>query len=786
MLKAEPSYPRRLSQLIGIKESHISVKLKKLERAGFVGSKWVKIITREGYKNVKQYYFKSDKLVITFSPEGVEVKAIGAEYEKLDITIPSYKSEIPKITSFVGRNTELDFLKNTAGVKVLWGIAGIGKTTLAAKFISELEHVPVFWHEIKQVDSLSYLITKLAIFFSLQGRKTLLNLVNRGVRDRRALMDTAIGEMRISNAIFVLDDFHRCMDGGISELLQGMARHGVNSIVISRQRVPLQGSKDLKVEGLSNEESAELMKTQGKEPSQDVIARAQGHPLLISLAMQTSSKTNSYVRDAILENLDEAELSMLVPISVFRGRISLQAVQAVTNQAKIGAVIKFIMSMERLGVIAESENEFELHPLVRDAVYGILQYPGELHVLAGNFYYKRGNSGDKLEALFHFIMGKDYEMAIEVLSQYASFIDEGYGEVLVNVIGHLPAINSSRLAAWLLLAEGSARRLLSMGMDASRELLGEAVKSADESGDKRAKALALNGLGIIYKELGEVEMARKYYLEAKKIKGLHSLVVSRTLYNIAEAELEIGNLKSAMHGMEKSMNIDIKYHDLRGYYVSRLNIDYIRFLLGQFETAINDLTDVAEKLEKLGLKSLLGYCYLHMAYTIIGMDGSLSEALNFLNLALDQYALSGFRYMQVYTLAEAIIIKAKIKNIKDAEADVKKLEGMVDGIEDKDVLGNVELARAVLLMASGKLLEAEIHLNNSSKLFSRDWVSGMRVKAWGGLLESLKGDKDASKQILVGVQNQLAEKGCNAMADRFKKCTYELTGSWEGMCKFLM
>ncbi|MGC8661697.1 MAG: tetratricopeptide repeat protein [Nitrososphaeria archaeon] len=442
--------------------------------------------------------------------------------------------------------------------------------------------------------------------------------------------------------------------------------------------------------------------------------------------------------------------------------------------------------MEKIGVIATSGNEFELHPLVRDVAYSQLQNAEEMHKRAGMFYYRKGSSGDKLESLYHFIMGGEDEMAIEVLSNFASFVDEGYGDVLISMLDRLPATNNARLAAWLLLAEGSTMRLLSMGMETAKEKLVESIKSAEEAMDGRARALAMNNLGIIYRELGEIKRAKEMYREAMRVKGLDPLVISRITYNLAEADLEEGELSSALRGMKKSMKIDLKYHEMRGYYVSRLNIDYVRFLLGQFDGLLEDLMDVAEKLKKLGLKSLLGYCYLHMAYTVIGMYSSPEEALEYLNLALEQYALSGFKYMQVYTLAEMIIIKAKMKKIDDATSDMREVEKILGTIEDRDVLGSVELARAVMLMASGNFSESEVHLNRSLELLSRDWVSSIRVNAWRSVLYGLSRDNRA-QGLLTEVQKQLEQNGCNVLAERFSRCSRQLKdGSWETLCGFLI
>ena len=786
MLKAGPSYPRRLSYLVGIDESHVSERLKKLEKAGFLEAKWARIYKGNGYANVRQYSLKSDKIILSFTPSGVEVKIENIDEKNISVAIPYYNSEIPKVSTFVGREAELRFLQNTPGMKVVWGIAGIGKTTLVSMHALRL-NVPVFWHQVKQVDSLSYVLSKLAVFLNLQGRSLLLDLINSNVNDERALLETALNEMSESNALFVFDDFQRSMDSGIHELLSSMAERGINSVVITRQKLHFPNSFDLKVEGLSVKDSAELMKKLGCNPSKEIISKTHGHPLLINLGcMADKPAIDDFIKETIFESLSNDALSILLPISVFRGKINMSAVQSVTERFSIGSIVSFIMKMEKIGVITSSGNEFELHPLIRDSAYAQLQNAEEVHKKAGYFYYRKGSSRDKLESLYHFILGKEDKMAIEVLGNFASFVDEGYGDVLINMLEDLPATYNSRLAAWILLAEGSAMRLLSMGMEPAKRKLEESIKRAEEAGDDKAKALAMNNLGIIYRELGEIKQAKELYHKALKAKDLDPLVISRITYNLAEAELEEGEFSSALKRMKKSMKLDFKYHDMRGYYVSRLNIDYIRFLLGQFDGLLEDLRDAAEKLKKLGLKSLLGYCYLHMAYTLIGMNSSLEEVLEYMNLALEQYVDTGFKYMQAYTLAEMVIIKVKMGKIDDAAQDIVEVKKILNKIEDMDVLGNVELALAVLFLATENFPESEAHLDRCLALFSKDWVSAMRVKAWKGILYGLNKDVRGI-ELLSDVSNQLHQKGCNVFVERLKACSEQLMeGSWEKLCLFLI
>jgi len=57
---------------------------------------------------------------------------------------------------------------------------GIGKTTLVSQFaMSTMAEMPVFWHQLSQIDSFQYLVTKIAVFLNTLGDRELLSLIDR-------------------------------------------------------------------------------------------------------------------------------------------------------------------------------------------------------------------------------------------------------------------------------------------------------------------------------------------------------------------------------------------------------------------------------------------------------------------------------------------------------------------------------------------------------------------------------------------------------------------------------
>ncbi|MCL4340428.1 MAG: hypothetical protein M1388_04780 [Thaumarchaeota archaeon] len=786
LLKTGPSYPRQLAHLTGMLESHISERLGKLKAAGLLTDEWARIETVDGFKNVKQYHFNARNILLEFNPKGIQVRLKGYARESLDLAIPFYRSEIPKVPEFIGRERELQYLGGIKGAVVIWGIPGIGKTTIAAKFADDmLDNAPVFWHQIMQVDSLLYLIAKLAIFLNKLGHRRLLDAIDMKAMDKRALIDLAVSELSATRAVVVFDDFHRYGDKGIMDLLEAMANtDAITTLVTSRNRIPISHARELKINGLNDEDAAQLMKARGRPPSQELIRKLGGHPLLLDLASEFGdADVNDFIGETIFDKLHEEQLSTLLSISVYRGRITIPAVNAVNEGVKRGAVLNFLLSMDRLGVITMTGDEFELHPLIREAAYNMLSSSAELHRKAAGYYLGKRDTPDRIEALYHFIRANDSEMVIEMLKQYAYFIDEGYGNVLLNILQGAPTVGDGRMLCWISMVKGYAIRSLDGDLDLAKELLLNSLKYAEENGDCKVRAMALNSLGIIFKELGELQTAHSYYKQALDEPELEPLMVSRILYNTAEAYLEEGKLEQALDGMSKSMEIDAKYHDVRGYCVNRLNIDYISFLKGNFDAALHDLMEVRETLKGKGLRSLLGYCDLHIAYVLQAIEGKLNDAHHYLDMAIDSYRASGFLYMLAYASAERMILCTKEGLLKEAHVDQLEIANIIKGIKDKDVLGVFELAKAVLLTAEGKYVQSAENFSRAGKFLSRDRVSSTRALAWMGAMESMRGRPKEAYRYLSKARELLIEMGCAALAGRVTICMDNVdTRNWEVFC----
>lgn len=484
--------------------------------------------------------------------------------------------------------------------------------------------------------------------------------------------------------------------------------------------------------------------------------------------------------------MDEENLSILLAVSVFRGLIERSAIKSVVKKIGEGRILNFIITMEKFGILKFIGDDFQVHPLVREAAFNFAASKKELHGMAGEYYAAKVNTQDKIEALYHFVRGEKVEKAIELLKNQAYYVDEGYGKVLLNMLQELSPIKDESLASWALVAQANIIRSLQGDLRTAEEYYKQALRCAIAARDNLARASALNGLGIVSRELGNLKLAQEYYENAMKTEGIDKSLEARTMYNAAEAYLEEGRLEEAYALMMKSMKTDKKLHNIRGYYVSRLNIDYIRFLKAEFLVALRDLVNARRELNRIGLKSLLGYCDLYVYY-VFGAMNRLEDALKSIDSAIEGFMRSGFTFMVAYSYAERSILFARINLIGKAAQDISEAIKLSTNVQDRDVLGTVELANAIVHTSNSNFADGERSFERAAELLRHDKVTLARVLAWKGVMLALQGEKKLAIQSLKEASGIFESTKCDRLAGQIEICASKIgTAGWQDLCRPLI
>jgi len=214
MLSASPLSTRELARRLGTAESHVSERIKRFANEGLVRSEgWVRLNGR----NLKLYSATLRSIRVDFKPESfmLTLQRKGAAKDTNIFLAPYMRYDPPKLRyKVVGRRAERVVIGGSRGAVVVWGVAGIGKTSLVASWAARLRKngTMVFWHTLRPGDSFTSVCTKLTQLFPEHKRSEVLEAMARCVEEGRfdGLIDEVIRLLGGFKGAIVFDDYHVC------------------------------------------------------------------------------------------------------------------------------------------------------------------------------------------------------------------------------------------------------------------------------------------------------------------------------------------------------------------------------------------------------------------------------------------------------------------------------------------------------------------------------------------------------------------------------------------------
>lgn len=186
----------------------------------------------------------------------------------------------PKPVHFFGRKKELTTLKRwmegtSTKIIVVKGIAGIGKTTLIAKIVSEYKTKKnVFWYRFHDRSTLKNMLSRLSDDLCLIGKRQLkAHIGSKEVVDIEKVSAILKTQLKDADCLLVFDDSHKAKDSAteffrsLVDVLEDV--DNVKVIVIGRWIPPFYSRKEvivrntvseLQMQGLDESASKELLK----------------------------------------------------------------------------------------------------------------------------------------------------------------------------------------------------------------------------------------------------------------------------------------------------------------------------------------------------------------------------------------------------------------------------------------------------------------------------------------------------------------------------------------------
>ncbi|MBT4066330.1 MAG: tetratricopeptide repeat protein [Euryarchaeota archaeon] len=539
-----------------------------------------------------------DKIPFTMRPVDVirylndngvlDVRSLSADLVERDLSkhvekqLVTSLGDLPRLRHFYGRSTELENMVNLLEARsttlMIPGIAGIGKTSMAAKVIESFMHRRnLLYHRCQDWDGSRAFFESIADWLSSIGDPMLADYISatpvpQAVDAARIITDALSG----SSALIVIDDYHKVNDKVLHQTIQAISRDlvefegDVGLVIFSRsfrQVVPLKDADGrivslvLPLEGLDQESTRSLLSAFDDLDQEKLLyihSLSRGHPLVLELINRGASagafheSLENYVNIEIFSKLSGEQKRLLGALSIFREPIPLEAI---TEQ---GLNIDELDSLVESGLARHADSDaYDVHDLIREFLLQSLdeQSKEELHNKAVSWYQKQSaGSHISLELIYHLIASSRHEEATQiVIEQGRNLIKEGHIELL----GLLESIDTNSIVA-----ESSCR------IDRIR--------------------------GEVLSLLGRFDEAEEAFSKARppaEAAGLKD-VIADILSNLADIALKRGDSNSSLSMHRKSLELYIEIGDAVGAARSYNNMGYILRRSGDKVKALEAYSEV--------------------------------------------------------------------------------------------------------------------------------------------------------------------------------------------------
>ncbi|MGA1872195.1 MAG: tetratricopeptide repeat protein [Thermoplasmatota archaeon] len=608
----------------------------------------------------------------------------------------SFLQDVPMPKRFYGRETELEDIRRwlregDASLLSITGIAGIGKTTLAAKAIKEMDgKMHVFWYRFHKWDSIRNLLYSIGRFLEQMGRsglKTYLdNNTNLDVKEFYSILETGL---RDTTVFMVFDDFQRAEDeivdffANLKEILNGLKK--VKVIVVGRQVFPFYDRsdvllkkivKEMNLEGLDQESCRGLLNI--KDMDEDLFKRVysitKGHPLFLQLILSAEDLEDQkdikrYIYEEIFKKLGDRDSLLLQIASVYRYPAPSSAffIEEGLDFTTLDHLIEANLIMET------SYDEYEAHDLIKEFFYNRLTpaQKSAYHKKAASFYMDVGTDRSTVEAMYHMAMGGETIKALRLATNYGErIITKGYVEQFSSVLSLLEKEmnqENSEYRAISRLLKGEVQMILGRWDRALSEFkMASAIAEAEERPIISARANLR--LGAIESRRGSKGNALKRLQKALRI--AHKLnnreTQAKALQALGELHSTRGEFREGKKRLRESLEIGQELDDRDLMASSYTNLGIIYTNQDKPEAAIEQFRKAVSVMEEEDNPLLMARVKINLG-TVQSMTGDYEMAIENFEDAIELSTRSGDLRQQGYALAGAAHVY-----LLDSQPDIAK------------------------------------------------------------------------------------------------------------------
>lgn len=809
-----------VAEAVGTNRNYIPRPLKKLKAKGYIkeylgrvkdGKKKQKyyLVTDMGKKYAKKFKEKlSNQEIILKHQNGlketIRIEDVRTQLKSLDINLTiteldlykaiskesildieqfkrqkkiryiDFSKEAPKIIHFFGRKEELRKLNSWLSKKeennliFIHGIAGIGKTTLAAKLIDgyrESKHL--FWHNFHNMDTLRGVLHKLSEFLLELGSDHLqMYLKTRTSIDHYEVSRILKRSIGVIDAILVFDDFHKCDEKirtfFVYILKMLVSPSNTKILLLGREIVPFYDSRDvlmrkivaeLELEGLDYESSKVLLKEKGfdKKKVKEIYTLTAGNPLFLEI-VESKGHLERYIHDELFSKLEENERNILGIISIYRFPI---AEEMLTSNFDVD--IEKLYTITQKSIVKKDANDrYFIHDIMKHFFYTRLSSTTRrgYHLKAARWYENRGKPSYLIEAIYHYQESGKHKKASQLAVKRSSqILDEGYASELLITLDRFDE-REVKNGIWtrILILKGKASYMLGEWKQALL-YLAQSEDIASIIGDNELKVNAICESGLILEEQNELGKAMESFsrcLEiSKRTDFLRGMAVAyrgigRVHWRKSEHGKAIKNYRKCLDISERNNDLELEastYIDLGNVYDERY----------ETEKAIECYNKSLDLLRNVKNIYETARAYTNLAVTCRHL-GEFDEAIEYYNesLALAKDIRDIKRMGYDYAGMSSCFVK--IEKIESAKNYAKKAEDIALKIDNENIMFDVNRTYALIYKHEKKWDKAIKYFQKSieivEKLNAVFYLSHSHLEF--GLLYKKMGDADnAEKHIKI-------------------------------------
>ncbi len=388
-------------------------------------------------------------------PEDVYDRYLGRRFE--------VSMGIPRIKTFVGRNSELLELSNLLdkNIIIIEGIAGIGKTYVATRFAEDIkDEYDVHWYgDLSEVSTLSSVILKLAEVLKDNGRPKLFNSIENFGYDISVLITILKDELADRRFAIFFDNYHKAA-AELNPLMKQLLYIEPSKIILITREEPVfynvldereNRVAKIKIDHWEDyEDTQEMFRLRGIETADDAALREihdrlHGHPQYLNLFCILAQKSkpealleklpraqedaHSYLEIEVYNSLELDEKHLLKTIAVYRIPEAIDAFLGVEEFTDVDEVLNSLINkflVNEIGI-----DTYNVHEIIRDYCLSDVKKKKTLrnyHKSAAEYYLsKNANPESLLEASDHYIEAGEHKKSAEIIINNANdFIDKGF------------------------------------------------------------------------------------------------------------------------------------------------------------------------------------------------------------------------------------------------------------------------------------------------------------------------------------------------------------------------